>query len=280
MLAASVLPAWADNDGEAGIKRGNADGDGGEVTVTVESEGGAKKVFRVPVAPGANSADVMKALAEKINADPDLTAGTSEFTVGEPQNGEPPSPDRFKVDNLKIRSLNGGFQIKSIRIDPDGSGLNEYGSKVGALPNWNTFELYALGPAEPGNIDFRAILGGPSGIDVDLLFSFANGSPVDEVLSRFADGLAGRGIQSVMGDNSLALLTHPGQYLFVGLSSQDVGPVAYSHSLEAAAVPEPTSAFLLLVGAGLCAVRLCGRRTQKGCDIGIRQSPIHPSRRG
>src|SRR5438552_16593156 len=76
LLSASIASAGS----SAQILRGNADADGGTVTVTITSDTGVVRTFPVRVAPGESSVVTMRNVSEAINGHPDFAAGPGSFT--------------------------------------------------------------------------------------------------------------------------------------------------------------------------------------------------------
>jgi hypothetical protein len=256
LLVLAVPQAWAgDNTGQAGLLHGNAGANGGTVTVTVTADDGTVKTFKVDVAPGEASSNVLNDLSTKINADPDLTGGTGTYTIGglvEPAE---------TIDNLKVRSINGGFQIKSVKIAPDNSGFQNYESNAGAtVPNQHVYTILPSGALpQSGMVDIQALITSVStgAITTDITDAFTNGTSVDAMIATMSADLTHAGISNSFNGNALTLTTDASQDLFISLYGVGgLSDTAYEQTLESTAIPEPGTipAFSLsgmaLVGIG------------------------------
>lgn len=219
------------------------------MTVKINAENGAEKSVTVDVTPGEASDTTMNKIKDAINSDPDRTAGEADYTVGSDAN-------RFKVDNLRIRSINGGFQIKSIRVDGDESGFRNYACDLDGLSS-SALDLENFGMPLPGLVRAQVAVADAENILADVNVPRANGTPAAAILASLSSALSAAGIPNLFDGVSLRFTPIPdGVHMLAGVYSDDPSLInaAYHMQITAEAAPEPASLALGSLAVG------CGRR--------------------
>lgn len=237
------------NLGRAEVARENADADGGSLTVRIVSEDGRVKEITVDVAPNESSQSVMQRVTQRVNADHDLIGAQSVFTL-RGLGGDPPRD----VDQVKIRSINAGFQIKSIYVDTAKSGLSDYGSGLDGAMNERRISLWDDGPALAGMVRVSSVIADGDEILSDRHLDFPNGTPASQMLTAMSQTLLAAGFANTFDGFGILLQDVPEDRttLFSDSSPSDsLTNTAYESSVTASAVPGPAS--LALVTAGFLA---------------------------
>jgi hypothetical protein len=239
-IAAMTTSVWA-QPATAGILQGTSP-DGGTVRIVIKLKDGTFHRFEVNVAPGAASADVMAALATKIDGDPNFSASATSFTIGS-------GIDKQTVNSVNIISLGGA--IDTIRVRPDDSGFKDYGS-TSDTSNQHSYLLLPHGLPSPGQVNFSAVLGDSNAILADVNVSVPNGTSVSTILGDLSSQLTTDGVSNQVNGDILTVGAAADQTFLIGgsPSSQGLTSIAYDQTIIGGlATPEPFS--LLLFGSGV-----------------------------
>jgi hypothetical protein len=258
-LLPTTARAQGGNTGQAGVLGGNANA--GTVTVTITSDTGAQATFSVDTTPGESVTDVMTALADKVNGDDRFTGQTGSFTIGSVNFG-------FQtVRTLNVRSISNGFKIKTVKIDPDQTGIQNYSGSCfvsdatgNNTPNTDFFQLDPFGQPGNGNVNICAWFTDSGSLVAYFTQTYADGTPVSTILAGVSSQLTSDGVNNQVNGDVLSLDTSARQTFLIGASPSEGFPsIAYEQSFTAEPVPEPSTLSLL----GVAVVSLLARNWRR-----------------
>lgn len=260
LLTAPLSIKAQDNHAQAQFRKGMADEDGGDVTITLETDTGRKLSKTLYARPNETTED----LAERFTTEFDSHHGTIalDAVAGQFQLGH---DTVFTITITPRGEDQKNFRITRVTISTADSGISSYGVKVGerATPTAATISIErAPTPRDPGGFRFDLCIGQfqTSGDDADILNDLGilleSGESAETVLDRLSQELALLGIHSSRQPQTLTAMFPTDLFFQVGGRSVDPESLntGYRISYSAQLIDAPEPGTVILMAAGLFAL--------------------------